>query len=337
MDRIDTISELLSLSNSQFRIYDIGRRIAKMSKDTFNKVEQNQLPYPFPSQGQASLAIAFWQPPSKSPYLWFVRLPLDERGLLNQGARNHFIAIIIEALGSDLTQDPSEKQEELLKSNPYNFQPAEYKLATLNSMLKVELKQAASIHFETAQEYISGQRDWQDWQTIGIQGISDVAARIEEPATYKAIATNIGHYPAPVLNALCLALENYILPVQVIDELIRCAKQAVNADDKLHLLRALASSSNHPHVKAYITDILNQKPDDDTLITLAGRCWEVFSEPALLNKYLTLLSQREDLSLFSAIFKDLVGIPELRHHVFAVMRSEQRDESLAKAIGLLFR
>mgnify|MGYP002335783292 FL=1 len=126
MSTIDTISELITLSGSQFRVYDIGRRIDKISKADFEKIEHNQLPYPYPMQGHAHLALAFWQKSSKTPYIWFVKLPLDERGLLNQGARNHFIAIIVEALGSDLTVDPTQKQEELLKNNPYNFTPAQY-------------------------------------------------------------------------------------------------------------------------------------------------------------------------------------------------------------------
>ena len=97
-DPISSISALLSLSDSQYRIYDIGRKVDKISKAQFEKIEAAQLPYPYPSQGHALLAIAFWQKQSTSPYLWFVKLPLDERGLLNQGARNHFIAIIIERI-----------------------------------------------------------------------------------------------------------------------------------------------------------------------------------------------------------------------------------------------
>ena len=84
-DTISSISALLNLSDSQYCIYDIGRRVDKISIEQFEKIEAAQLPYPFPIQGHAMLAIAFWQKQSTSPYLWFVKLPLDERGLLNQG------------------------------------------------------------------------------------------------------------------------------------------------------------------------------------------------------------------------------------------------------------
>ena len=59
MSTISTITELLKLSNSQYRIYDVGRKIDKLSKEYFEKIENNQVPYPFPSQAHAFLAISF--------------------------------------------------------------------------------------------------------------------------------------------------------------------------------------------------------------------------------------------------------------------------------------
>ena len=91
---IATLSDLLTLSGSQYQIYDMGRLITKLPNEQFEQVELNQLPYPSPSQGHAFIAIAFWQKKTAQPFLWLLKLPLDERGLLNQGARNHFIAII---------------------------------------------------------------------------------------------------------------------------------------------------------------------------------------------------------------------------------------------------
>ena len=143
MNNIETLSQLLQLSDSQYRIYDIGRKIEKISKEQFEKVELNQIPYPTPSQGHAIIAITFWQKQSPQPYLWLLKLPLDERGLLNQGARNHFIAIVVEALGSDLTKDPTEQQQELLNSNPYLYTPAQYKLASLKQQNKNRFKTRA--------------------------------------------------------------------------------------------------------------------------------------------------------------------------------------------------
>ena len=336
MNTIDTISDLLSLSNSQYRIFDVGRKISKLSKETFSKVEQNQLPYPYPIQGHAMLAVAFWQNKSSMPYLWFVKLPLDERGLIVQASRNHYIAIIIEALGSDLSVDPTEQQEELLKANPYNFTPAGYKLAALNSQLKVELKQAPSIHFEFAQQYISGQHPWTDWPNIGLQGLCDVSCRVNDKNINSEMSKHLHALPEQVLFPLCTALENQALPLNVIAA-ITSIYDGEDKDKSLHLVRALASTANHQHVAELVDNILvSGSLSEDMIITLAGRCWTVFEQPSRLQKLLELLAKRDDSQLFQAIFKDLVAIPSVRPHVFTVMRAENRSNELAAAIGQLF-
>lgn len=337
MTNIATITELMQLSGSQYRVFDIGRKITKLTKEQFNKVELNQLPYPYPAQGHAWVALAFWQTQTQEPYLWFVKLPLDERGLLNQAARNHFIAIIIEALGSDLSVNPTEQQEELLKANPYHFTPAGYKLSALNSIVKAELKQPASIHYEAVQQYINGLTQWDNWQALGIQGLHDYAARITSNNNATALAKNIEHIPSQVLYPLCISLENQELPFELVDALITAESKAQDEDTKLHLTRALSSSMAFPQVNALFKSLLaNKDLSTDWIITLSGRCWELFSDQDTLSDYLEILASHENCTLFPAIFKDLVAIPDIKPNIFVCMRKANRSEALAKAIGELF-
>lgn len=337
MTTIATISELLELSGAQYRVFDMGRKTTKLSKALFTKVELNQLPYPYPAQGHAFIALAFWQKQSIEPYLWFIKLPLDERGLLNQGARNHFIAIIIEALGSDLSVNPTQQQEELLKANPYHFTPAGYKLSGLNSILKVELKQAPSQYFEKAQQYFSGQLPWTQWQELGIQGLHDFAARINTDDNSTHLANNLARIPNQVLFPLCIALENYELSASLVEYFITARNASDDDEVKLHLARALSSSINHHNVRAMFQDLIEQgNLSAEWLITLSGRCWELFTDQNLLLCYLELLAKHDDKTLFPAIFKDLVAIPTIKPNIFVCMRLENRSEDLAKAIGSLF-
>ena len=336
MSTIGTISELLKLSGTQYRVFDIGRKITKLSKTHFEKIEHNQMPYPFPAQGHAWLALTFWQKQSAEPFLWFVKLPLDERGLLNQGARNHFIAIIVEALGSDLSVDPTEKQEELLKSNPYHFTPAGYKLSSLNSIIKAELKQAASIHYESVQQFISGQQDWSQWHNLGLQGIYDFAARLSAPNNTESLVKHLGKLPEQVLFPLCIALENKELPHELSIKIIDAASQETDENKALHLARALSGSISQAKVKQYFSGQVKASLSEEWLITLAGRCWELFEDQAILTDYLEQLAATNDMELFTAIFKDLVAIPLVRTHIFMSMRSPSRSDKLAKAIGTLF-
>lgn len=349
MNTIDTISQLLHSSKSQFRIYDIGRKIEKISKEQFEKIELNQLPYPTPSQGNACFAITFWQKKSQHPYLWLLKLPLDERGLLNQGARNHFIAIIIEALGSDLTQDANEQQENLLKNNPYLFTPAQYKLAALNSKIKFELKQSASEHLTLFLSYLGDEVHWDNWQNIGVQGINDFAVQINEKKNTHKLINALPYLPNEVLFPLCGALENQSFSVELINALlslyqnkISTVKITSNQDETViqiqqHLLRSLASNCNHIHVQIFINKLLEQQNiPADLLITLSSRCWPALGDAKTLMAYFEHLISCKDTPLFNSIFKDLVGIPTIRPIVLQCIRSPERSSALSKAIGQLF-
>ena len=337
MTNIDTISDLLALSNSQYRIYDIGRKIDKLSKEQFSKIEANQLPYPFPSQGHAHIALAFWQKGTKQPYFWFIKLPLDERGLLNQGARNHFIAIIIDALGTDLTVDPSEKQEELLKANPYNFTPAQYKLASLNSLLKHSLNQAPSQYYSSCVQYLKGELGWDNWHQIGVQGLSDFASKLDHNEHQEIVENALAHLPIEVLNPLCCAIENVKLPLALIQCVINLYRATDNANNQQALLRALASSSDHPLVTQLVQDIINQPTLlDEHFIVISGRNWQALTQQPQMMNFLEHLVNHNNPALFDAIFKDLVTLPSLRMVIFSCMRDEKRSDALAHAIGSLF-
>ncbi|XPF94301.1 DUF3549 family protein [Colwellia sp. RE-S-Sl-9] len=340
MTTISSISELLALSGSQFRVYDVGRKIDKISKDTFNKIELNQLPYPYPTQSHACLAVVFWQKESTQPFLWFIKLPLDERGLLNQGARNHYIAIIIEALGNNITDTPSEKQEELLKNNPYHFTPAQYKLAALNSIINTKLKREMSEHYPLFTQYISGDLGWDNWQNIGVQGINDFAAKINETNNADKLAQAIEFLPEAVLTPLCIALENQKLPLVVIQAILNQLQQTHTSENTQHnLLRSLASSSKHPLVIQYLTAQLEEAKilSTNNIILFSGRLWDVLEDTNTLLNLLEAIAKKDDLPLFVEIFKDLIAIPSIRPQIFEVMRAPQRSEALSLAIGHIFQ
>lgn len=337
---ISTISELLALSAAQYRIYDIGRRVDKISKEQFAKIEAAQMPYPFPLQGHAMFAISFWQQRSNAPYLWFVKLPLDERGLLNQGARNHFIAIIIEALGQDLTVDPTEKQASLLEKNPYHFTPAQYKLAAVNSLVTLSVKHQPSQFYQPALDYLAGELGFDNWQNIGVQGLSDFSVRLTESNNAQILENSLSQLPEEVLLPLCSALENVKLPAGVIKQLTQRyqqAKQTQQHSIMTALLRALSASTQHPNSVLFLNKLLTDASlSIDTLIIFTGRLWPVFAEAKSLISYLEQLCKQEDDELFLAMFKDLVAIPQIRPILLQAIRSPNRSNSLTMAIDKIF-
>lgn len=343
MNNISTISELLKLSGSSYRLYDMGRKVTKISKQDFEKVEQAMQPYPYPIQGNACFAIVFWQHTPATPYIWFVKFPLDERGLLNQGARNHYLAIILEALGSDLTQDPTTKQEELLQANPYNFTPTQYKLAALNAVVKRDLKQKSSEYYEHCQLYLSGKLGWDTWQGVGVQGLCDFAARINTEENSRALAQALPHLPITVFSPLCSALENQILPIALLTQIIEMIENELNSDtidfERLaNLVRAISASAENPLVKAVLTEIIKAKQvkDLNVLLTISGRSWLALNDLNSLSLFLEKLVNNVEQNVFMAVFQDLIAIPTIRPSLLQCIRSTHRSEELANAIGKIF-
>lgn len=343
MDKIATISELLQLSGSSYRIYDLGRKVTKLGKQEFEKVEQAMQPYPMPIQGHACFSIVFWQQTPEQPYIWFVKLPLDERGLLNQGARNHYLAIILEALGNDLGQDPSEKQEQLLKENPYNFKPTQYKLATLNACIKRDLKQKASEYYEHCQLYLSGSIGWDNWQGVGVQGLCDFAARIECPENEQALIKALQHLPEDVFTPLCSALENQSFSIDLLNEFIalgqlELAKDELDQIKLANIIRGMSSNGQHPFLQSFIGDVINNVNviDLNLLLTISGRTWLALTELEQLTAFLEKLVSIVSQDIFMAVFQDLIALPSIRPLLLQCIRNPQRSGQLGNAIGLIF-
>ena len=338
---INSISELLRLSQCQYQIYDLGRRVNKITNQQFQQFEVTEIPYPYPVQGHALIAICFWQTTSITPYLWFIKLPLDEQGLLNQAARNHFIAIIIEALGSDLAVDPTEQQAQLLKNNPYHFTPSQYKLAAINSVLSVALTHQPSKYYLDALNYLSGDNGWHNWQHIGVQGLTDVAFRLSENSNNEILAKALPYIPEDVLSPLCSALENVMLELNIVNAIIeRYHIEIKNNQTSLALMlfRALSASTTHLVSQQFINQqIVKENLSAEALIIISGRLWQALVNDEIVLAYFEQLAHKNNDELFNAIFKDLVAIPSIRPIILKCIRSPNRSAFLANAIGNLFR
>ncbi|MGC9494658.1 DUF3549 family protein, partial [Vibrio genomosp. F10] len=102
--------------------------IKTIENTAFDRVEKGQQPYPYPLQKKAHLAIAYWNE-KQQPWIWFLKFELDERGLLKQAEIGNFLKFVLEAMGSRISQDMSEEQQEKLSNNPYTFKPSDDKMA----------------------------------------------------------------------------------------------------------------------------------------------------------------------------------------------------------------
>lgn len=340
-----TLSQLLDAGQSEFYIYDLGRRVQAIETSEFNAIEAQQAPYPFPLQGHAWLAIVFWSQATEraaEPFLWFLKFPLDERGLLDLQAQQGFITQVLTLLGNKVTGALNEQQRQQLQQSPYLFTPAEEKRAALHARLTKRLDQPPSVHYETAESALA-QPDAPQWQQIGLQGLHDVAARLHTGQRLSAqIAANFSGYPQPLQRALAIALEHQLPPQSLTDALARqVLSEAQPGARRRNLLRSCASTSHTGAVRSAVAHSL-ENPDQDELVLIPARMWPVL-QPGddnlnLLELYMLRLAEYSAVQkepgnnqLFAALSADLLRLPAIRPHLLSLLRRHDLPLALQQA------
>ncbi|MGL5359165.1 MAG: DUF3549 family protein [Shewanella sp.] len=333
MTEITTLSQFLTTAQTQFQVYDLGRRVQHIDMPAFHQIESLATPYPYPIQGHAQFAIVFWNA-SQQHFIWFLKLALDEQGLLAPAPRSQFIEMVLSALGQDPTQPLSDEQQERLANNPFSFKPSQEKLAVFNALVRKQLGQAASAQYEFAMHYLCGQIPPSQWGHIGIQGIADVCVRLNELDHEAQVLASFDTAAKEVQIALCQCLEHVhlseALAAKIFDKLI-----LADVEDKTYFLRALAS---HPELSQQAFQHLQQASllDATTLISIAGRNWTVLKQEVSRSIYLEALALQPQ-SFFNQVFADIVAIPSLREHLLGELRNPKRSIQLSQAIGGLFK
>lgn len=336
MDTIHTLSELLKNSGCEYQIFDLGRRIKTIPNKTFADIESGQQAYLYPLQRKAHLAIAYWNE-AKQPWIWFLKFELDERGLLKQAEIGNFIKYVLEAMGSRLNQEMSEEQHNKLANNPYTFKPAEEKMAVFHSQIRASLDLPCSQYYEHAQHYFSGGLGWDKWQTIGLQGITDMCARLGKEQNGVMLRKALKHLPNEPLYALLGALEHVDINQKLaerIAELATIEMDRHNPDLFLLSAYARALAGAEQTVSAPIIDAILANPrlsHQEVLIGIAGRSWHLLSNADTAEKFLLRLAQTGNQALFNQLFADLVMLPELRLVLLPLLHSSPSQE-LATAL-----
>ncbi|PMM41885.1 DUF3549 family protein [Vibrio splendidus] len=336
METIHTLTQLLKNSGCQYDIYDLGRRIQKIDNTLFSDVEQGKQPYPFPLQKQAHLAISYWNE-HKQPWIWFLKFKLDERGLLHQGDVGNFLKFVIEAMGTRLNGEISEEQQQKLSNNPYTFKPSEDKMAVFHSQVRAGLDLTTSQYYEHAQHYFTGELDWNNWKTVGLQGITDMCARLSHKQNGVAIRKALHKLPSEPLYATLGALEHTQINDKLAQRLQEMAESEITSKEPdLFLLSALVRALSGAE-QGIANNIINQVlasprlSHQEVLIGLAGRSWSALQDPVIAEQFLLRLAQTGNQNLFNQLFADLVMIPALRM-VFLPLLNSNPSPELANAL-----
>ena len=168
---INTLSEFLLQAQTQYLLIDLGRGMRLINNQTFFEWENQQAPCAYPRQDHAWFCIVFWnEQVDKERYMWFIKLPVDENGLLVQASRNQFLEIIVTALGSQLEHTANEQAQ--LPENPYIFTPSQQQLADCNALIRRQINDNSRDNSK-AIRYMQAP-SIQEWQDLSVQNGSRV-------------------------------------------------------------------------------------------------------------------------------------------------------------------
>ncbi|SIO01110.1 DUF3549 family protein [Salinivibrio sp. ES.052] len=317
MQTVHALSTLFDQAGCQFSVYDLGRRVCRLNDTSFRAVEDNQQPYPHPLRQHAHMAVAFW-PQGGAPWVWFLKMPLDERGLLNHTAMGDFLQYVSAAMGESLTATPNKAQREKLATNPYTFTPTDDKMAMFHAALTYQLGRPASQYYDHAQHYLNGELGWDNWQGVGLQGLADTCVRMQEQNNATRVRKALNNLPTTPLYALLGCLEHCDVNDKLAGNLREmftrmCQSREVDIFLVSALLRAHAGAPNatrHLFIEAVL-----EKPElqhREIFVAIAGRCWQSLTDDTVLERFLIALANQHDSAFFQQIYADLVMLPPLR-------------------------
>ena len=339
---MNTLTDFLEQAQCQYRVYDLGRLVQKINNSEFQRITSNHQAYPFPIQQHAFIALTFWQVATqKEHFVWFLKMPLDEQGLMTITAQTSFIRMVVEAMGENLTADMSDKLQERLASNPFVFKPSTEKLAIFNANINSSFIRPPSSFYPDIQTYFSNTSTWDDWHVLGFQGFADLAARLNHDNNQQKIIDALEFLPEQPLQTLALCLENQSdIGAALAEKIAQQAAKRLQLGQDITatlLLRAIASANAKGITKQLLSDQLSSDliKSADWYVAVAGRCWTHLEDETLLNRYFEALANNH-LTLFPQLFADLVAIPTLRDKVLKQLRLTARSPALSQAIGLLF-
>ncbi len=344
-----TICEFLAQTGARARYFDMGRRVAEISSDEMLAFEHAEGPYHQPFLRAAWLGILFHYPehdPDGGPgaseqHIWFLKLPLDERGFLQQAARDGFLHQVIET-ASLKKQDALDDGH--IDDNPLGFAPREDRMAVFHAKVAWATGQPASQFYAHAHDYFSGSVGFEQWNFVGLQGIADMVARVAEGDNLPHLVAAIPQLPATPFAALCSCLENDALDPALCTALATRTRAALAEGDAVAVaagVRGLAHRDNHGHARDTIMTVLAQPAagrDVEVLAAIAGRAWELLEDDALRRMFLeNLAACPAGQQAFDGIMADLMFMPRLREPLLADMRRPERSEQLGRAIGAFFQ
>jgi hypothetical protein len=351
-NKIDSISQFLTLSKFQYRIYDVGRKLTLLPNTLFQQIENQTTLYPHPSQQKAWLAVLFWSKveskaetdiEKEAPTIWFLQFPIDEMGYLKLAARDAFMQELLVHVGGNLqAQQSGQQMQDSLKASAFAFKPHEDRLAIFHAFATLELKQQPSKYYQPTRTYLTGKLGYEQWEFLGLQGIADIIARLHLDDNEPLLSQAIPHLPSVPLIRFIENLEHHKIGKQlgvVLNQQLQQALEAETIESQLiaALVRSISSTTAITTRQNIIQQLLIHpaSKEIEVIAALASRARVDITQPALLPLFMQALAEQHQAA-FNVILIDIMGIPTMREPILKALRDPKRSGLLSKRIGGFF-
>ena len=186
---------------------------------------------------------------------------------------------------------------------------------------------------------MSGKVDYEQWQFLGLQGISDIVARLGKDDNAAVLASALPSLPDVPLDRFMQCLENVRYSGKLSVAIAKRIEDELNADPAqpalmASLLRALSGNEAVSERQRLIGRVLNSefKKEVEALAAISGRAWNDLKEGDLMQLFLEAAALQEQ-EVFNIILVDLMTIPDMRAKVLLGLRHTERSTELSKRIG----
>ena len=329
---VPSLSGFLALSDAQYRLFDLGTQLRPLPDDSLAGLDQG-LPYPHPYLGYGWLVIFSWHPQaSEQNSLWFLKLPLDEQGIVSAAAHGELVNRLYRSLQTD---DPQERQR-LLSDHLFHFKPDGEKMAALHATATHLLALPASQYRPAATDFLLQNEAEADWQTIGLQGIADFVIRASESELSQLAARLTQLTEAPFI-ALTGQLEHRPLSRALVAALVAKAQSdPTQIAIENACLRACSQSADADLCQPLIDSRLSgPEPGLEFLLVVLSRYTALLRDSDRAVLIMDRLAQLADADGFHRLVTHLVMQPGLAQLMRTLLGHQKLTPALANAIALL--
>ena len=331
---------LIEQANLSFRAFEVGRFVKPLSNSNWNSFELGELTWPYPVQQHACFAVVGLNETLDESIIWPLKLPLDEQGKLNLGARDQLVHTLI-SRASDNAKALAEGKTDELKSAADDIAQAVslplIKQAKLNSLIRLAAHAPCAEGFEDAKQWFSNMSE--PWQSLSVQAVADVCVRIDQQGIASGLAKQINSIDLSPLETIAELTEGESLKPVLNTALMEKLQSELTSDNRPNTTAALLRMlSGTDRAEDAVLNTLNSAHglSPECISVISGRAWQTLMNPTICHRFLENLAMLDNGQSFTPVMHQLLYIESLRPFILgAFHQSHLHSNALTQAIQSL--